>query len=77
MKKPIADPPSSSLTALLCIRILFRAAFTSIEAAPRADADHFGFPGVIEEDEEMNVLEDGDLSDSEQGGAEAIGRRAR
>ncbi|KAH9178772.1 hypothetical protein EDB89DRAFT_1928444 [Lactarius sanguifluus] len=75
MKKPIADPPSSSLTALLCIRILFRTSFTSIEAAPRADADHFGFPGVIEEDEVMNVMEDGDLSDSEQEG-QRRGRRA-
>ncbi|KAH9081709.1 hypothetical protein EDB83DRAFT_2214457 [Lactarius deliciosus] len=75
MKKPIADPPSSSLTALLCIRILFRTSFTSIEAAPRADADHFGFPGVIEEDEGMNVMEDGDLSDSEQEG-QRRGRRA-
>jgi chromatin structure-remodeling complex subunit RSC9 len=75
MKKAIVDPPSSSLTALLCIRIIFRTAFTSIEAAPRADADHFGFPGVIEEDEGTNVLEDGDLSDSEQEG-QRRGRRA-
>ncbi|KAF8274148.1 hypothetical protein EI94DRAFT_1714830 [Lactarius quietus] len=60
--KPIVDPPSSSLTALLCIRILFRTSFTSIEAAPRADADHFGFP-------------DGDLSDLEQEG-QRRGRRA-
>ncbi|KAH9004074.1 hypothetical protein EDB86DRAFT_3062425 [Lactarius hatsudake] len=71
----LPDPPSSSLTALLCIRILFRTSFTSIEAAPRADADHFGFPGVIEEDEGMNVMEDGDLSDSEQEG-QRRGRRA-
>jgi chromatin structure-remodeling complex subunit RSC9 len=75
MKKPIGDPPSSSLTALLCIRILFRTAFTAIEAAPRVDADHFGFPGVIEEDEGMDILEDSGLSDAEQEG-QRRGRKA-
>jgi chromatin structure-remodeling complex subunit RSC9 len=75
MKKPIGDPPSSSLTALLCIRILFRTAFTAIEAAPRVDADHFGFPGVIEEDEGVDPLEVSGLSDSEQEG-QRRGRRA-
>lgn len=34
------DPPP---TALLRIRVLFRA------AAPRADGDHFGFPGTIDD----------------------------
>ena len=38
-----------ALTALLCVRVLFRTAFASAEAAPRADDDHFGFPGVIDE----------------------------
>lgn len=59
--KPNADPPSTSLTALLIIRVLFRASFASNDAAPRADADHFGFPGMVEEDteEEMkDVIED-------------------
>ena len=75
MKKPIGDPPSSSLTALLCIRVLFRTAFTAIEAAPRVDADHFGFPGVVEEDEGMDAVEDSGLSASEQEGQQR-GRRA-
>ncbi|KAI0308150.1 hypothetical protein B0F90DRAFT_1621459 [Multifurca ochricompacta] len=75
VKKPVADPPSSSLTALLCIRILFRISFTSVEAAPRVDADHFGFPGLIEEDEGMEAPEDSGLSDSEQEG-QRRGRRA-
>jgi chromatin structure-remodeling complex subunit RSC9 len=75
MKKPIGDPPSSSLTALLCIRIIFRTAFTAIEAAPRVDADHFGFPGVVEEDEGMDILEDSGLSVSEQEG-QRRGRKA-
>ncbi|KAJ7225348.1 hypothetical protein GGX14DRAFT_349525 [Mycena pura] len=48
-KQSIDAPPSSdALTALLCIRILFRASFASTETAPRADADHFGFPGFVE-----------------------------
>lgn len=46
------EPPSTALTALLCIRFLFRAAFASQEVAPRADADHFGFPGVVEESDD-------------------------
>lgn len=48
---PLIDPPSSALTSLLCIRILFRTAFATIEAAPRVDGNHFGFPGVVEEEE--------------------------
>ncbi|TDL28332.1 hypothetical protein BD410DRAFT_737550 [Rickenella mellea] len=54
---PIGDPPSSSLTALLIIRTLFRASFASSDIAPRADADHFGFPGVEEEQEEQEEQE--------------------
>jgi len=50
-------------------------AFTAIEAAPRVDADHFGFPGVVEEDEGMDALEDSGLSASEQEG-QRRGRRA-
>lgn len=46
---PIKEPSSSALTALLCIRVLYRASFASSEAAPRVDEDHFGFPGVVEE----------------------------
>ena len=48
-RRPITDPPSSSLTALLCIRILFRTSFISTDEAPRVDADHFGFPGFVED----------------------------
>ncbi|KAJ8516118.1 hypothetical protein ONZ45_g6537 [Pleurotus djamor] len=49
---PRSDPSSTSLTALLCIRALFRASFSATEEAPRPDADHFGFPGVVEEIEQ-------------------------
>ncbi|KAF9270607.1 hypothetical protein L218DRAFT_849400 [Marasmius fiardii PR-910] len=70
--QPAVDPPSSSLTALLCIRILFRISFTSTEAAPKVDEDHFGFPGIVEESDEMDVIEPTD-SDSE---GRRRGRRA-
>ena len=46
---PTKEPSSIALTALLCIRVLFRASFVSSETAPRVDEDHFGFPGLIEE----------------------------
>ncbi|KAF7979434.1 hypothetical protein HWV62_42576 [Athelia sp. TMB] len=52
-RRPMVDPPSSSLTALLCIRILFRTSFISTDEAPRLDADHFGFPGIVEDSEGM------------------------
>jgi len=76
-KMPTLDPPSSSLTALLCIRILFRASFASADAAPRVDADHFGFPGIVEETEDMEGVEsrDGGSLDREQEG-ERRGRKA-
>lgn len=73
--RPLSDPPSSALTALLCIRFLFQASFTAEEdKAPRADADHFGFPGVVEDVEEDSNI-DMDDEDSERAGA-ARGRRA-
>ncbi|KAI0068086.1 hypothetical protein BV25DRAFT_1818450 [Artomyces pyxidatus] len=76
IRKPIIDPPSSSLTALLCIRILFRTAFASVEAAPRVDADHFGFPGVVEEEEEGDIIEvDDGVSEAEREGSRR-GRKA-
>ncbi|KAK1232413.1 Chromatin structure-remodeling complex protein rsc9 [Marasmius sp. AFHP31] len=71
-KRPVADPPSTSLTALLCIRILFRFSFTATEAAPRVDEDHFGFPGLVEDGDPLDIVESTD-SDSE---GERRGRRA-
>jgi chromatin structure-remodeling complex subunit RSC9 len=66
------DPPSHCLTALLIIRLLFRTAFADVEAAPKADADHFGFPGVVEEEaEEVEVT---DLESDREGARR--GRRA-
>ncbi|KAH9944224.1 uncharacterized protein BXZ73DRAFT_87167 [Epithele typhae] len=44
--RPHVDPPPSSLTALLCLRVLFRASFVPPEVTLRADESHFGFPGV-------------------------------
>ncbi|KAF8497701.1 hypothetical protein JB92DRAFT_3125598 [Gautieria morchelliformis] len=40
---PSADPPSTPLTALLIVRVVFRASFADTDAAPRADDDYFGF----------------------------------
>jgi len=76
-RRPIVDPPSSSLTALLCIRILFKASFASSDLAPRVDADHFGFPGVIEDtgDQDQDDVGDGGQMDEEKEG-ERRGRKA-
>lgn len=54
-KEAAKDPPSTSLAALLVIRILFRTAFTSTEEAPRVDDDHFGFPGIVDEQEDSET----------------------
>lgn len=70
-ERPIVDPPSSALTALLCIRILFRTSFASQDAAPRADADHFGFPGIVEEPDDQ----DPDFMNDEPGDDEREGER--
>lgn len=72
---PGRDPQSNALTALLVIRTLFRASFASVEAAPRADADHFGFPGVVEENDELEQAPSDADSEAEQEG-ERRGRRA-
>lgn len=74
---PSRDPLSGSLAALLILRTLFRASFASVEAAPRADNDHFGFPGVIEDEEadEAAAAMSGDQTESEREG-ERRGRRA-
>lgn len=57
--KPGKEPPSTSLVALLILRVLFRTAFVSDEAAPRADEEHFGFPGLIEGDDDA-ATDEGD-----------------
>jgi chromatin structure-remodeling complex subunit RSC9 len=78
-QKPSADPPSSCLTALLCIRALFRASFASTDTAPRADADHFGFPGLVEDGgDDQGADADADTGDAENAEREGErrGRRA-
>lgn len=74
-QKPTVDPSSTSLTALLVVRALFRASFTSSETAPRNDADHFGFPGVLEEPDGQEQEDVAVYKDSDQEG-ERRGRRA-
>lgn len=73
-EKPIVDPPSVSLTALLIIRVLFRTAFASNEAAPKADADHFGFPGIVEDVSDPSTEASSDPQADKRG--EACGRKA-
>ncbi|KAJ8488495.1 hypothetical protein ONZ51_g3532 [Trametes cubensis] len=73
--RPHVDPPPSSLTALLILRVLFRASFASSDAAPRADDDHFGFPGTVDDPEEDAEEERNRSSDSDMEG-ERRGRKA-
>ncbi|KAH9898210.1 hypothetical protein C8Q73DRAFT_788413 [Cubamyces lactineus] len=73
--RPHVDPPPSSLTALLILRVLFRASFASSDAAPRADDDHFGFPGTVDDPEEDAEEERNRNSDSDMEG-ERRGRKA-
>ncbi|KAF7339323.1 Ribosomal RNA-processing protein 1 [Mycena sanguinolenta] len=75
-QQPVLDPPSTSLTALLCIRILFRASFTSSEEAPRADADHFGFPGFVEGPDEPEVESRDEMSIDKEREGGLRGRKA-
>ena len=74
---PSRDPLAGPLAALLILRTLFRASFASVEAAPRADNDHFGFPGLVEDEdaEEVAAAMAGDQTESEREG-ERRGRRA-
>jgi chromatin structure-remodeling complex subunit RSC9 len=53
--KPREDPPSTSLCALLIMRILYRTSFAQAEVVMKTDGDHFGFPGV-----EQNVGRNGE-----------------
>lgn len=71
--RPKSDPSSPALTALLILRILYRTSFASADAAPRADGDHFGFPGLIED---TSDLDDGLIFGSDDKEGETRGRRA-
>ncbi|KAG1754872.1 uncharacterized protein EDB91DRAFT_1095952 [Suillus paluster] len=76
--QPVADPPSAALTALLIIRILFRSSFVATtDTAPRADGEHFGFPGVVEDDDGDDVVEDigGELEGERRGRRAFVGVR--
>lgn len=45
-QKAIEDPPSTSFSALLIMRIMYRTSFVQAEVIMKTDGDHFGFPGV-------------------------------
>ena len=72
-RRPTVDPPSTSLTALLILRIFFRTSFIATDLAPRADGERFGFPGVVVDDEGDDTTND-DYTYETQG--ERKGRRA-
>lgn len=77
-EEPVQDPTSTALTALLCIRVLYRASFTVTNTnGPKADGDHFGFPGGAgdEEDDEHGPTMTADTLRQEQQ-AQAKGRQA-
>ncbi|KAJ7053962.1 hypothetical protein C8F01DRAFT_1165496 [Mycena amicta] len=74
VRTPTPTPSSNSLTALLCIRILFSGAFSSLEAAPRADAEHFGFPGFSDSPDEPEL--DDHMSADKAREGEMRGRKA-
>jgi len=74
-QRPVVDPSSAALTALLIIRVLFRTAFASSEAAPKADADHFGFPGIVEDTSDPAGGDAGATTELDKEG-ERRGRRA-
>lgn len=73
---PTVDPSSSALTALLVIRTLFRASFASADVAPRADADHFGFPGLLDEQDEQDREERSATDGESEQEGERRGRKA-
>ncbi|KAF9814517.1 hypothetical protein IEO21_05068 [Rhodonia placenta] len=75
-KRPIVDPSSAALTALLCIRVLFRASFASSDAAPRADEDHFGFPGIVEETEDAESAKQISAGNEQEREGQRRGRKA-
>lgn len=74
--RPKTDPSSPALTSLLIIRILYRTSFASADAAPRADAEHFGFPGVVEDtsdpEDGTDELPGGDDREGEMRGRKAF-----
>lgn len=75
--RPVADPPSSSLTALLITRILFHTSFVASDLAPRPDGERFGFPGVVEEDDGEDVSENyvGEVEGERKGRRAFVGVR--
>jgi chromatin structure-remodeling complex subunit RSC9 len=73
--QPVRDPDSMMLTALLIIRLIYRISTAATDTVPRADEDHFGFPGVQEEIEELtdgNI--DAEIEEGERRGRMAIAR---
>ena len=73
--RPVADPSSTGLTALLILRLLFRTSITTSETAVRHDEDHFGFPGIVEDPLDPSEIVDANQKLKDREG-ERRGRRA-
>ena len=65
----LATTPTPAILARMLenLRVLFRAAFASSDAAPRVDENHFGFPGVVEDMEDGEEEQLGSSEDEKEG----------
>lgn len=72
-KKPKSEPTTNALTALLIIRLVFRISSATRDAVLRADEDHFGFPGIQQEEViEKDATVDAEIVEGERRGRKAI-----
>ena len=46
---PTVDLPPTSLAALLILQIFFHTFFITTDLAPHVNSEHFGLPGVVDE----------------------------
>jgi chromatin structure-remodeling complex subunit RSC9 len=73
-KKPKSEPTTNALTALLIIRLVYRVSSATTGAVLRADEDHFGFPGIQQEEVEVeqDATVDAEIAEGERRGRRAI-----
>jgi chromatin structure-remodeling complex subunit RSC9 len=68
-----APPTSTALTALLIVRLVYRMTAVTTDSVLRADEDHIGFPGILEEiEEEQNASIDAAILQGEKRGRRSI-----
>lgn len=73
-KKPKSEPSTNALTSLLIIRLVYRISSATTGAVLRADDEHFGFPGIQEEEAEVeqDATIDAEIVKGEKRGRKAI-----